>query len=59
MTAKNSKGRGRTRVKPVTVYEVLATNTGVDLAAYFFPAKATMYPPEEDWNRVKGLCVSH
>jgi hypothetical protein len=36
---------------------MLATNTGGDLAAYFFPAKATMYPPEEDWNRVKKGCA--
>jgi hypothetical protein len=36
---------------------MLATNTGTDLAAYFFPAKATMYPPEEDWNRVKKGCA--
>jgi hypothetical protein len=45
----------RTRVKPVTVYEMLPTNTGGDLAAYFFPAKATMYTPEEDWNRAKRV----
>lgn len=32
----------RTRVKLVTVYELLLTKTGGDLAAYFLPAKATM-----------------
>lgn len=46
---------GRTRVKPVTVYELLLTKTGGDLAAYFLPAKATMYPPADAWDRVKEL----
>lgn len=34
-----------TSVKLVTVYVLFATKAGIDLAAYFLPAYATMYPP--------------
>jgi hypothetical protein len=37
----------RTRVKLDTVTEVLDTNIGIDLAAYFLPANATINPPAE------------
>jgi hypothetical protein len=36
-----------TRVKLDTVTEELETKTGGDLAAYFLPANATIYPPAE------------
>lgn len=36
-----------TRVKLVTMKELFATNAGGDLAAYFEPAKATIFPPAE------------
>ena len=36
-----------TRVKLDTVTEVLDTNIGIDLPAYFLPANATMNPPAE------------
>lgn len=34
-----------TRVKLVTVYVELETKASEDLAAYFRPANATIYPP--------------
>lgn len=37
--------RALTRVKLVTIYVLFATKAGGDLAAYFRPANATMYPP--------------
>ena len=37
--------RNLTRVKLVMVYVLFATKARGDLAAYFRPAKATMYPP--------------
>lgn len=41
-----------TRVKLDTVTEVLDTNIGIDLAAYFLPANATMNPPAEAYKIV-------
>jgi hypothetical protein len=35
-----------TRVKLVTLYVLFATKAGRDLAAYFRPANATIYPPK-------------
>lgn len=31
------------------VFVLSATNTGSDLAAYFLPANATIYPPDTAW----------
>lgn len=38
-----------TKVKLVTMYVLFATKAGGDLAAYFRPANATMYPPYESY----------
>lgn len=34
-----------TSVKLVMVYVLFATNAGIERAAYFLPANATIYPP--------------
>ena len=39
-------GTGFTKVKLVMMCVLSATNNGGDLAAYFLPAKATIYPPD-------------
>jgi hypothetical protein len=44
-------------VKLDTVNELLETNTGADLAAYFLPANATMNPPAEAYNICTRLLV--
>lgn len=46
-----------TSVKLVTVYVLFATKAGMDLAAYFLPANATMYPPYESCH-VKCVILS-
>jgi hypothetical protein len=46
-----------TRVKLDTVTEELETKTGKDLAAYFLPANATMYPPAEAYNIQRILVI--
>lgn len=43
-----------TRVKLVTIYVLFATKAGVDLAAYFRPANATIYPLFS-WLRQKNI----
>lgn len=41
-----------TRVKLVTMWLLSATIIGIDLAAYFAPANATICPFEASWNRI-------
>lgn len=36
-----------TNVKLVIMFVFSTTSVGSDLAAYFLPAKATIYPPDE------------
>jgi hypothetical protein len=47
----------RTSVKLDTVTEVLDTNIGIDLAAYFLPANATMNPPAEAYKICASLVI--
>lgn len=46
-----------TNVKLVTMYVLFATKAGIDLAAYFLPANATIYPPTESGEKLLLLTV--